>query len=194
MRGRRTIKEQMRIVIMSLIFCVGLATIASGQKYYSKTGHVEFLSEAPIETIKSTNDNGYVVLDATTGYFEFSVLIKGFKFQKALMQQHFNENYLESDQFPKAISKGTILNFSTINLNVDKTYDANISGQLTIHGVTKPFKCLAKMIVKGKTISALTTFDIVIADYGIQIPSVVRDNISDIVKVTVSADLIPMNQ
>lgn len=184
----------MRIVIVSLILCVGLATIASGQKYYSKTGHVEFLSEAPIETIKSTNDNGYVVLDAATGYFEFSVLIKGFKFQKALMQEHFNENYMESDQFPKAISKGTILNFSSIKLNVDKTYDANISGQLTIHGVTRPFKCSAKMTVKGKTISALTTFDIAIADYGIQIPSVVRDNISDIVKVTVSADLLPMNQ
>ena len=104
------------------------------------------------------------------------------------------ESYLESDQFPKAISKGTILNISTIKLNVDKTYDANISGQLTIHGVTKPFKCVAKMTVKGKTISAVTTFDIVVADYGIHIPSVVRNNISDNVKVTVSADLLPMNQ
>jgi polyisoprenoid-binding protein YceI len=184
----------MKIVLVSLIISFSLVTIASGQKYYSKTGHIEFLSEAPIETIKSTNDNGYVVLDAATGYFEFSVLIKGFKFQKALMQQHFNESYLESDQFPKAVSKGTILNIATVKLNVDKTYDANISGQITIHGVTKPFKCVAKLTVKDKTISAFTTFDLVIADYGIEIPSVVRDNISDRVKVSVSADLLPMNQ
>ena len=183
----------MKKYLFFIFFLGGALTTSFGQKYYSKTGHIHFLSQAPIETIESDNYNGYVVYDGATGKLEFSVLIKGFKFQKALMQQHFNENYMESDKFPKSLFKGSILNWSSIHLDKDGIYDANVDGQMTIHGITKPFKCQAKLFVKGGMISASTAFDIVIADYGIQVPKVVRDNISKTVKVAVKADLQPMN-
>ncbi len=179
--------------IFLIIFFGGFATISFGQKYYSKTGHIHFLSEAPIETIQSDNHSGYVVLDPATSQFEFSVLIKGFKFEKALMQQHFNESYMESDKYPKSICKGALLNWSNIHLDGDHVYEVNVDGQLTIRGITKPLKCPAKITVKGGVISVFATFDVVIADYGIEVPKVVRESISKTVKVTVNAALQPMN-
>ncbi|HZV70124.1 MAG TPA: YceI family protein [Saprospiraceae bacterium] len=170
----------------------GFATASSGQKYFSKTGHIHFLSEAPIETIEADNNNGYVIFDAGTGRFEFSVLIKGFTFKKALMQEHFNENYMESDNYPKATYMGTIVDWPNIHLINDHVYQVNVDGQLTLHGITKPFKCKAALTMKSTGVSASAAFDIVIADYNIDIPKVVRDNISKVVKVTIKADLSQM--
>ncbi len=167
--------------------------MSSGQKYYSKTAHIQFLSVASIETIKSENRNGYVVLDATTGQFEFSVLIKGFRFEKALMQQHFNDNYMESDQFPKSIFKGTLQNLSGIQFEGDHDYQVTAIGTLLIHGIEKPFKCPGKLMIRDGVVSISSTFDIVISDYGIQVPKVVRENIAKTVKVSVDANLQLLN-
>ena len=183
----------MKKYLFFILFLGSAVTTSFGQKYYSKTGHIHFLSQAPIETIESDNRNGFVVYDAATGQLEFSVLIKGFQFEKALMQQHFNENYMESDKFPKSLFKGSILNWKMIHMDKDSLYNADVDGQMTIHGITKPFKCTAKLIVKGGMISASSAFDVVIADYGIQVPKVVRENISKTVKVVVNADLQLMN-
>ena len=163
-----------------------------GQKYYCKTGHVSFLSEAPIETIEAKNDNAYIVFDAGTGQIEFSVLIKGFTFEKALMQEHFNENYMESDEYPKSIFKGSLTDWSGNHIVSDIENKVNVSGQLTIHGITKPFQGPATLMMKSGVLSAFATFDITIADYNIEVPKIVRDNISKTVKVTVKADLQPM--
>ena len=182
----------MRIYLFIFLFSFCVISVTSGQKFYTKTGHVHFLSEAPIETIQSDNNNAYVVLDGASGQFEFSVLIKGFNFEKALMQQHFNENYLESDKYPKSVAKGSVLNWSAIRLDSDHEYNVNVGGQLTIHGITKPFSTQGKLVIKDGMISIFSTYTIVIADYEIEVPKVVRDNISKTVKVTVSADLQPM--
>ena len=182
----------MKGYIISIVFIVGLFDVSFGQKYFSKTGHVHFLSEAPIEKIEADNNNGYVIFDAGTGQFEFSVLIKGFTFQKALMQEHFNENYMESDLYPKAIYKGSIADWSAIHLMNDHLYQVNVEGQLTIHGVTKPFKCQAALTMKNGGVTASAAFDVVIADFNIQIPKVVKDNISKNVKVSVKVDLLPL--
>lgn len=174
------------------LFVLGLLLSASwmhGQKYFSKTANIRFLSEAPIERIEATNSNAYVVYDASSGWMEWSVLIKGFKFVKALMQQHFNENYMDSDKYPKATFKGSILNPSGINFSNDGVYNVDASGDLTIHGVTKPFRGPGHVTVKdGKGIMN-TSFDIAIADFGIQVPKIVRDNIAKTVKVSLNADL-----
>ncbi|MEP6795149.1 MAG: YceI family protein [Saprospiraceae bacterium] len=182
----------MKKYILSILFFGGYTSLALGQKYFSKTGHVHFLSEAPIEKIEADNNNGFVIFDAATGRFEFSVLIKGFTFQKALMQEHFNENYMESDDYPKAVYKGSIADWSAIHLMNDHVYQVNIEGQLTIHGITKPFKCQAALTMKSGGVSANSSFDVVIADYNIQIPKVVKDNISKNVRVSVKVDLLPM--
>jgi hypothetical protein len=185
----KQLMKGMKKTFFVILFSVVSVTFSFGQKYYSKTGHVHFLSEAPIETIQSDNQNAFVVLDGATGNFEFSVLIKGFKFVKALMQQHFNENYMESDQFPKSTYKGSVTNWPSVHLDKDGVYNVNTKGDLTIHGITKPFSSPAKLTVKGEVVSVYATLDIVIADFGIEVPKVVRDNISKTVKVTFNADL-----
>ena len=178
-----------------LVFLLGMCHffLAQGQKYYSKTGRIHFLSEAPLEKIESTNQNALVVLDITTGQMEWSVLIKGFQFQKSLMQVHFNENYMESHKYPKGIFKGTITNMADIHWKRDGSYPVQVKGELTLHGVTRPFTTSGNLVVKGGKMTATSKFEIIVADFNIEIPKVVRENIAKTVKVTVSADLQPMN-
>jgi hypothetical protein len=111
-------KKLSGIVILLFIVTAG----STGQQYYSKTGKVTFVSDAPLEKIEAHNNNGYVVFDAATGNIEWSVLIKGFQFVKALMQDHFNENYMESQKFPKGIFKGTVTNMKDVHLDKDGDY------------------------------------------------------------------------
>ncbi len=172
------------------IFLIPACTLSgTAQKYFSKTAKVSFVSEAPIEKIVSTNNSGYLIMDVATGQLEMSVLIKGFQFDKALMQAHFNENYMESDKYPKAFFKGRITNISTFSLTNEGTYQAELKGDLTIHGITRPFSTQAKMIANGGKVSAEGNFEVAIADYGIEVPKVVRDNIAKQVKVSIRADL-----
>lgn len=175
--------------ILFIIVFGCFAHLSSGQKFFTKTGSVHFLSIAPLEKIEATNSNGYVVLDSETGQLEWSVLIQGFKFEKALMQEHFNENYMESTRFPKAIFKGNVLNHTEINFTKDGSHDIQVSGDITIHGVTKPLRSLGRLTIKNGLVSASGSFDLTIADFEINVPKVVRDNIAKTVLVTVSGDL-----
>lgn len=180
----------------SLCFIIGFSLLASthtvSQKYFSKTGNIHFLSEAPLEKIEATNNSAYVVFDGASGQMEWSVLIKGFKFEKALMQQHFNENYMESNKYPKAIFKGQIVKPSPVDLSRNGDYNVEVKGNMTMHGVTKPFSTPARIIVKDGKVTARGNFNITVADYKIEVPKIVRENIAKSVKVTVSADLVPM--
>ncbi len=164
-------------------------SVVTGQKYFTKVGRIHFISEAPLEKIEASNHNALIIFDAASGKMECSVLIKGFQFDKALMQDHFNENYMESHKYPKGIFKGSILNMNEIHLQKDGTYTANVKGELTLHGVTKPFITSGQIQVKSGKISASSTFDILVADFDIQIPKVVKENISKTVQIVISADL-----
>jgi len=174
---------------MILILLLGLAAQASqAQKYFSKTGTVTFLSNAPLEKIHARNTTASTVIDAANGNMEWAVLIQAFQFEKALMQDHFNENYMESGKFPKAKFKGRIDNWSTVNLDKDGEYTVTASGTLEIHGVTKPVTAQGRITVKNKVLSAQSKFNIMVADYNIQIPKVVADNIAKQVEIEVLAD------
>ena len=100
---------------------------------------------------------------------------------------------MESHEYPKGIFKGTIENMSAVNLAKDGEYPVTVKGNLTLHGVTKPFNATGKIGVKGGVIHAQSTFEIVVADYNIQVPKVVKDNVAKNVKITVTADLQKMN-
>jgi polyisoprenoid-binding protein YceI len=163
-----------------------------GQKYYSKAGRIQFLSDASLEQIEANNNSALIVLDVTTGRMDLSVLIKGFQFEKALMQDHFNENYMESHLYPKGSFTGIILNMKEINFNKDGTYITKVQGELTLHGVTKAMTTSGQINVKAGKIVASSTFDITIAEFNIDIPKVVKDNIAKTVRVTVSAELLLM--
>ena len=149
-----------------------------GQKYFSKTGRVNFTSNAPLEKIVAHNNNAYVILDSGNGSIECSVLIKGFQFEKALMQDHFNENYMESDKFPKSIFKGRITNISEVNFQKNGTYPVTIIGLLEIHGVTKEIATRGTIKVEGETVLANADFNVMVSDYNIAIPGLVKDKVS----------------
>jgi hypothetical protein len=176
-----------------VIAFVLVAQLAIGQKYFSRTGKITFYSKAPMETIEATNTSANTVIDIATGAMEWAVLIQGFKFDKALMEEHFNENYMESGTYPKAKFKGKIDNTSAVNFNKDGTYAVDVSGQLEIHGVTKPVTTKGTILVKNGQISATSKFRILLADYGIEIPKVVADNISKEVEIDVQASYQAMN-
>ena len=168
------------------------AQLAFGQKYFSKTGKITFSSDAPLEKISAQNSSASTALDINSGNLEWAVLIQGFKFEKALMQEHFNENYMESATYPKAKFKGKIDNISSVNFSKDGVYNVNVTGQLEIHGVTKPITTQGTITVKGGSVSAKSNFSVLLADYGIVIPKLVADNISKSVDITVDVNYQPM--
>ena len=155
------------------------------QKYFTRDGIVSFFSDASVEKIEAVNTKAASVLDSETGQIEFAVLIKSFHFEKALMEEHFNENYLESNKFPKATFKGTIINLAQINFSKNGEYHATVQGDLTIHGVTKSIQTEGVLVVSNGSFHATSEFEIAVADYDIEIPKVVRENIAKIVRIQV---------
>jgi polyisoprenoid-binding protein YceI len=159
----------------------------SGQKLISKNSHIEFTSSTPLEQIEANNNQAVSILDPATGSLAFTLLVKSFEFKTALMQEHFNENYLESDKFPKATFKGNITNNSKIDYKNDGTYPATVTGDLTIHNVTKQVTVPATIEIKKGIVSAKASFIVKPADYNISIPSVVENKIAREVKVIVES-------
>lgn len=171
-----------------LLFSLLIASFSfslNAQKYFVRDGKISFHSHTPIEKIEAHNNNATSVIDAESGKMEFAVLIKAFQFEKALMQEHFNENYMESSQFPKAKFKGQIVNIADIDFGEDGTYTADVNGQLTIHGVTQEVSVVGTFVVANGQLSAKSSFNVLVADYGIKIPAVVRENIAKEVEIIV---------
>jgi len=181
-----------RPLFLFLLLLVNVNTSFS-QRFFTREGKISFFSKAPLEDIEAHNQTATSVLDAATGKLEFAVLIKGFQFQKALMQEHFNENYLESSKYPKAVFKGQIDHPVPLDISENGTRKVNVSGTMTIHGVVRDLEVEAELIIQQGRITAKTTFPITVADYDIKIPAVVRDNIAKVVTVTVEAVYLPMN-
>jgi hypothetical protein len=176
------------VVLLSLMIVLSTSAI-NGQKYFTKTGHISFFSDTPIEKIEAHNKSSNCVLDVATGKLEFAALIKGFQFEKALMQEHFNENYMDSNKFPKASFKGQIDQYKSIDTTKDGKYNVKVSGDLTIHGVTNKITTDAIIVVKAGKIEADASFDIKVADYGIVVPSLVKDQIAKTVKIKIDSTL-----
>lgn len=177
----------MRHIMIVALLCIG--QLAIGQKFFSKTGKISFSSDAKMEKIEANNSSASTVIDLGSGNLEWAVLIQGFQFEKALMKEHFNENYMESAKYPKAVFKGKIDNLSSINLSKAGTYDVTVSGQLEIHGVSQPVTTKGTVTVKnGLLTSATSKMTVALADYGIEIPKLVGDNISKTVDIAIQAD------
>src|SRR5690242_16719248 len=120
--------------IMLLLALTAIVSGANAQKYMTRTGKVTFFSSTPVENIEAVNNEAAAAVDAATGDVVFQVPIQSFKFEKSLMQEHFNENYMESDKFPKAVFKGNI-GKGAVNFAKDGNYPVTAKGKLTIHGV-----------------------------------------------------------
>lgn len=172
--------------ILSILILYSIFTVsAEAQKYITKNGFISFYSHTPLEDIKADNNQVASVLDASTGEIVFQVLIKSFHFEKSLMEEHFNENYMESEKFPKSTFKGKITNLSSIDFKKPGIYEAIAEGDLTIRDVTKNINVNGTIEVVKEGLEIKAKFNISPEDYNIKIPRVVRDNIAKIIEVTV---------
>ena len=157
-------------------------------KYLTKSGVLNF--EASVETfeeIKASNSNVTAIFNASNGEFAALALVKGFRFKNALMEEHFNENYAESDEFPKAIFKGKLTDFSLET--IQNTY--TINGTLSFHGVTQPIENVSVAVIASENAFHFKgSFVISPNDFDIEIPNIVRSKIADNVTVVFDFELI----
>lgn len=145
------------------------------QLVMTRNGTISFHSHTILEDIDAVNSHVLAVIDLNKKQIAFSCLMKQFIFPRKLMQQHFNESYVESDKYPKATFSGSYA--EEVRADKDGTYNINVKGRLTIHGVTKEIQVPATLTVKSGVISGVTSFKLNPADYNISIPFIVRDKI-----------------
>jgi polyisoprenoid-binding protein YceI len=175
----------MKISLILFLF-LAISPVLSAQKLISKNARIYFYSYTPMENIEATNNQVASILDPATGSLQFSLLIKSFEFKRALMQEHFNENYMESDKFPKAGFNGKISSFDKVNLKADGSYAVEVTGDLTLHGVTKAVTATGTIEVVKGVVSAKSKFTVIPQDYNIIIPDLVKEKIAKEITIEVS--------
>ena len=180
----------MKITPLILTLLITSASLAQ-TLYITRNGQISFFSKTPMENIDATNNEVTSMINSTTGEMVYAVLIKSFRFERALMEEHFNENYLESDKFPKATFSGKIINSDKIDFSKSGNYQANVEGELTIHGIKKPISSTGTITISGNKLSANSMFSIRLADYDIKIPSLVADKISETIDIKVNCEYQP---
>ena len=177
--------------ILSICLCI---LIQAQDKYFTRSGKVIFYSKAPIEDIKAVNNQLSCIYEIETNRLIANALIKAFEFEKSLMQQHFNENYLESEKFPKATFKGKILNNQMLDFKSNWTKTVEYEGDLSIHGITKKITNSASISNIDGVLSVSTEFYIALKDFDIKIPATVINNIAEKVQVKVNLKMSQLNK
>jgi polyisoprenoid-binding protein YceI len=181
-----------KLVVAVVITLFAFSSVTAQEKYFTKSGKISFYSKASLENIEAHNKAATCVLDIKTGNLQFALLLKGFEFEKALMQEHFNENYVESHKYPKADFKGQVINNSEVNYTKEGVYTVKVKGKLTLHGETKDVETTGKIEIKQGKVLADANFNVELADYKIEIPKIVKDNISKSVDIAVDCSLEPL--
>ena len=180
----------MKTITFLLMLLVGWTTTAQN-RYLTKTGSLSFEASVPsFEEVVAKNNAVTAILNIENGEFAALALVKAFRFKNALMEEHFNENYAESDEFPKATFKGKIIDFDISKLNELDTKTI-INGALSFHGVTKDFKSipLTLKLVDDKIILS-GSFTAMVSDFNIQIPKIVKNKLSEEVAVAFNFELV----
>lgn len=157
---------------LAIVSCLSL----SGQQYLTRQGILTFDAGSPLEDIRATSNSATAVYDAADGKLGVQVLMTSFEFRRALMQEHFNENYVESEVYPKAVFKG-------------EYKDGRAIGTLNIHGVSKEVDVPATLIKDGDTVRLNASFGVAIADFGVAIPRAVANKIDPQAKITVDCTM-----
>jgi polyisoprenoid-binding protein YceI len=183
--------SNMKKIVITLILINAIFLTGNAQMFITKNGKVSFYSDGSLEKIEAYNTQVNSAINITTGQFVFKVLMKSFSFEKALMQEHFNENYVESDKFPNATFQGLVANLNDVDFSALGTYDAIIEGDLTIHGIKNKVKEIGTFEVKEGGIIGSATFFVKLADYDISIPGAVTGKIAEDIEISVDVDLKP---
>jgi len=182
-----------KLIIAITLLGFTVATYAQ-DKYFTRSGQATFFSSTPVEDIKAINEGAVCVLDVNNGNVEVSMLNKSFQFKKALMQEHFNENYMESNTYPKSKFKGQVVDIDKVDLDKDGAQNVTVKGDLTIHGETHTVEVPGTIEVNDGNLMAHTVFMVTPEDYGIEIPGMVRENIAEEIEVTIDLNLEPLKQ
>ena len=169
-------------------------TVFGQDKYYTRTGHVYFLSHTDVIDIDGNNNQVTSFLDIKTGEMVFAVLIKSFEFTLATAKEHFNESYMESHLYPKSKFKGVIKEIGSFDLTNDGEYRVTVEGDLTIHGITKSVSEPGTLKVKDGKIYGESTFKVAIDDYEIKVPKIVEDRVAKIVDIKIDMVYEPYNK
>jgi hypothetical protein len=172
------------INIFLALLCLIIGLESFGQRYLTQNGYIRFFSETPIYEIEAINNQVSSVIDLSNGNMVFSLLMKAFTFEKALMQEHFNEKYVESEKYPKSTFKGQILNFGEVDLESEKQ-EVKVKGKLSIHGVTQEIEEVGSIERKAGKLIVHSVFTVKVADYHVKIPSTVNDKIAETIEITV---------
>ncbi|MFN0050197.1 MAG: YceI family protein [Cytophagales bacterium] len=173
----------LRFSITLLVFS---NAIQSQDIYKVKSGKISFFAGTPVEDIDAVNAKITGFFNVRTGDVIISMSNKDFIFKRSLMQEHFNENYMESEKYPKSDFKGKIVGIENYNLSVAGTYQVKVDGNLNVHGVMKPRKFDATIAVNEAGIEVDCKFDIALADHKIEIPKIVFQKIAEHVKTTLN--------
>lgn len=183
MISRKNIKL---IVIIGLILTVGKL---NAQILKTQTATISFFSSTPVEDIQAKSNNCIAIINTSTDEIGFQVAIKSFVFERELMQEHFNENYLESDQYPYASFKGKLL--TPIDWKKDGTYEVEVKGILNIHHVAQERTIKGTITISKKSIRLMSNFDVACKDHEIKIPTLVFKKIAEVIQVKVEANFNP---
>jgi hypothetical protein len=179
---------QMKKLMFATMLAIS-SMAAYSQTYITRNGYIGFFTKTPLEDIKAENRQVYAVIDAGKKNLAFTCLVKGFLFQKELMQEHFNENYIESDKYPKADFLGSYT--GEVNTTKDGIYPVQVKGQLTLHGVTQTIEAPAKIEVKANKLIGTADLKLTPGDFNIQIPALVREKIAKQMDVHISVETNP---
>jgi len=175
----------MKNIFITLIVCASFLGAARAQVFISDNTAISFFSETPLENILAANSKSSSLLNIKDKQVVFQIPVKAFEFEKDLMREHFNENYLETEKYPKASFNGNIN--EDVDLSKDGTYEVTVTGKLLIHGVEKQRTITGTIIREGDDISLKGQFQVTLSDHSIRIPKVVIANIAEVIDVKVSA-------
>jgi hypothetical protein len=178
--------------IYLLAFTLLIYFLGYGQQFMTRNGFIGFYSQTPLEDIRAENNQVYAIVDAGKKNLAFTLLLKGFIFRKELMQEHFNENYVESDKYPKSTFSGSYS--GDVPLNQDGVYHVTVKGNLSLHNVTKSIEIPATLEVAKGNLQGTASFNVKPEDFNISIPSLVRDKIAKEINVQVKIDCSPTNK
>lgn len=174
------------VILLSLGFFYAQAQ----GKYQLKSPQINFFSSAPLQDIEASNKEGKGIIDFSSQSFSLRVPIKAFQFKKQLMQDHFNENYMESDKYPHGLFKGKIV--GDYNLTKNGSYQITAVGDLNIHGVSHKRSILCQLLVKDGLYSIKSEFQIKLEDHQIEIPTIVFNKIAEVIDVNISSGLVKL--
>jgi hypothetical protein len=182
----------MKSITILLLVTGSMLTLQAQNIYIDKAGKVSFFSKAPLENIEAHNTQALGIIELDKGRVGISILIKGFRFAKALMEEHFNENYLESDKYPKAIFNGKIIDYEKLDFFNPNGVEAVVVGNITIHGITKPLHSNVLFKPNGDTdaLNCSAQFKLKPEDFNIKIPSLVINNIAKEIEVSVNFSIV----